>query len=424
MQRMPLAEMLRPETLDDVIGQEHLLASGKSLRVAAQSDILHSMVLWGPPGSGKTTIARIISHSPNVLPLTLSAVHSGVKEIRDAASQGKKANAEGQTAVLFVDEVHRFNKSQQDAFLPHVENGDLVLIGATTENPSFELTSALMSRVRVYVLKPLQKNDLKAIIQRCLNCANKLLPDRFELSEDAMDIFTIAAQGDARRLLNFVELARGFFEGRQIDIVSAELAAEIVGQPLARFDKRGDVFYELISALHKAVRGSDPDASLYWLARMLVGGCDPLYIARRVVRIASEDIGNADPNALNVAINSWETYQKLGSPEGELAIAQAVVYLACCPKSNAVYKAFGYACKDAQEYGELDVPLHLRNAPTRFMKNLEYGKNYRYAHDEPDAVAKDETYFPEGMKQTNYYQPVDRGVEKRIKAYMETIRKK
>ncbi len=410
-------------SLDEVFGQDHLLSTSKPLRVAVEEKIAHSMVFWGPPGCGKTTLARIISNKFDAKLLKLSAVQSGIKEIRHAVAEGQKGKEEGRATVLFVDEVHRFNKTQQDAFLPHIESGDLIFIGATTENPGFELNSALLSRLKVYVLNSLETVDLYRVIDRCLQAGSESFPSNFEISDEAREIFAQTCGGDARRILNFIEVAAGLIRSQETGCVTAKLAAEIVGQPLARFDKRGDVFFELISALHKSVRGSDPDASLYWLARMFAGGCDPLYVARRVVRIASEDIGNADPNALNLALNAWETYQRLGTPEGELAIAQAVVYLACCPKSNAVYKAFNQASEDAKYFGDLEVPLHLRNAPTGMMKNLGYGANYRYAHDETDGYASGENYFPQKMGQKVYYQPVERGIEKRIKEYMEKLRK-
>ena len=418
----PLAERMRPESLDDIFGQDHLLAPDKPLGIAIKSKIPHSLVLWGPPGSGKTTLARIISNSLDAQLLTISGVDSGIKEIREATKLGVQAKAQGRATVLFVDEVHRFNKSQQDVFLPHVERGDVIFVGATTENPGFELNSSLLSRLKVYVLKPLQTEDLHKVIDRCLAAGEDIFPKAFFLSEEAVTIFAESAGGDARRAINFIEVAVSIVQSNEAATVNGALAAEIVGQPTTRFDKRGDVFYELISAMHKSVRGSDPDASLYWFARMLKGGCDPLYIARRVVRIASEDIGNADPNALNIALNAWDAFRRLGTPEGELAIAQAVIYLACCPKSNAVYKAFGEACTDATKHSHLDVPMHLRNAPTNLMKELGYGEGYRYAHDEPAGVATGEDYFPEDMPQTTYYRPVDRGVEKRIKDYLKTIR--
>ena len=421
-QLTPLAELLRPETVDEVFGQDHLLAVGKPLRTAIDAGIPHSMVLWGPPGSGKTTLARIISGSLNAQVLTISAVKSGIQDIRKAVDSGSSAKSQGKATVLFVDEVHRFNKVQQDAFLPHIESGDLIFIGATTENPGFELNGALLSRLKVYVLKPLQIEDARKVLHRSLTVGSDVLPENFAISEQAQAIFVEASGGDARRVLNYIEVAAGIVGSEKDKVVSANLAAEVVGEPMARFDKRGDIYYEQISALHKSVRGSDPDASLYWFARMLAGGCDPIYIARRVVRIASEDIGNADPHALNIALNGWETYQRLGTPEGELAIAQAVIYLACCPKSNAVYKAFGKAHNDAKVFGDLEVPLHLRNAPTHLMKELGYGEEYRYAHDEPGGIAVGENYFPEGMRQMRYYQPVERGVEKRIKDYLQAIR--
>ncbi len=417
----PLAEVLRPKQIEDIFGQDHLLAPGKPLREVIETGIPHSFILWGPPGSGKTTLARIYSESLDAQMVSLSAVRSGINDIRNAVEKGQSAKSQGRATIVFVDEVHRFNKAQQDAFLPHIECGDVVFVGATTENPSFQLTSALLSRTKVYVLKSLQTHDIRKVIDRCVGNTTDSLPERFELKPKAISIFSHSADGDARKALNFIEIAAGLAQTLDRPRVTGKMAAEIVGESMTRFDKHGDLFYEMISALHKSVRGSDPDASLYWYARMLEGGCDPLYIARRVVRIASEDIGNADPSALNLALNAWDTYQRLGTPEGELAIAQSIVYLACSPKSNAVYKAFGQAQTDAKRHGSVEVPLHLRNAPTALMKQLGYADKYRYAHDEPDGIAHNENYFPENMKAAKYYHPVDRGVEKRIKQHLDTI---
>ncbi len=418
----PLAELARPRQLHDVVGQAHLLGPGKPLREVIDSGLAQSMVLWGPPGTGKTTLAQIYAHSLEAQLISLSAVRSGISDIRGAVDKGCQAKLENRATIVFVDEVHRFNKTQQDAFLPHIESGDVIFVGATTENPSFQLNGALLSRLKVYVLNALEADDIRKVIRHALAGCEHSGPDGFFLSQKSERIFAEAAQGDARRALNFLEIAASLTDASGNQTISDAMSAEIAGQPLARFDRQGDVFYELISALHKSVRGSDPDASLYWLARMLAGGCDPLYAARRAVRIASEDIGNADPNALNVALRAWDACERLGSPEGELAIAQAVAYLACCPKSNAVYRAFGSACEDARRYGHLEVPKHLRNAPTALMKELGYGRDYRHAHDEPDGVASGAVYFPDGMPQAQYYQPVDRGVEKRIRQYMEKIR--
>jgi putative ATPase len=418
----PLADRLRPHRLEEVVGQAHLLTSGKPLRTAIEGGNPHSMVFWGPPGTGKTTLARLIAEYSGAQFLSLSAVLAGVRDVRDAVEKAQRLWREEQRrTILFVDEVHRFNKAQQDAFLPYVEDGTLILIGATTENPSFALNSALLSRLRVYVLKPLESQELRRLIDRALTDEEQGLGGRaLQLTEAQRDCLAQAADGDARRALTLLEIAAELAEVRHGDVAAA--VAEVVAGGVRRFDKGGDIFYEQISALHKAVRGSHPDASLYWFARMLDGGCDPLYIARRVVRMASEDIGNADPRGLRIALDAWETYERLGSPEGELAIAQAIVYLACAPKSNAVYLALEAALDDAKSSGSLEVPLQLRNAPTRLMKALDYGKAYRYAHDEPDAYAAGETYFPEKLGERCYYQPVKRGLEIKIGEKLNYLR--
>ncbi len=418
----PLADRMRPQTIDEVFGQRHLLAEGKPLRRALEEDRLHSMVFWGPPGTGKTTLARMIAAYCGARFISLSAVLSGVKDIRAAIDEARRTRErEGRDTVLFVDEVHRFNKAQQDAFLPHVEDGTIHFIGATTENPSFELNNALLSRVRTYVLKRLDEDDLLAILRRALGDSERGLGGLgLQADDDALTLLARAADGDARRALNLLEIAADLAgTGGTLDDA---LVAEVTSHSLRRFDKGGDLFYDQISALHKSVRGSDPDAALYWFARMIDGGCDPLYIARRVVRMASEDIGNADPRGLTLALQAWETYERLGSPEGELAIAQAIVYLAVAPKSNAVYMAWKAALRDAREQGTLEVPMHLRNAPTRLMKKLGHGKGYRYAHDEAEGYAAGENYFPEGIEPRQYYQPVDRGLEARIRERLEYLR--
>jgi putative ATPase len=421
----PLADRMRPRTLHAYTGQAHILGPGKPLRQSIEEGKLHSMILWGPPGTGKTSLAKLLAEYTNAEFLTLSAVLAGVKDIRNAVAAAHQIrDMESRQTILFIDEAHRFNKAQQDAFLPYVEDGTLIFIGATTENPSFELNSALLSRARTYVIKRLEPEDLRIIIDAALADAEHGLGKlSLDMHVKLRDSLAQAADGDARRALNLLEIVSDLAEdvdGKRT--IAPATLNEVIAGGSRRFDKGGDDFYDQISALHKSVRGSSPDGALYWLVRMLDGGCDPLYIARRVVRMASEDIGNADPRALTLSLNAWDVQERLGSPEGELAIAQAVIYLACAAKSNAVYKAYNNARADIGKTGSLEVPVHLRNAPTKLMKQLGYGKTYRYAHDETEAYAAGENYLPEEMGHPGYYQPVARGLEIKIAEKLAHLR--
>ncbi len=414
----PLAARMRPSELSSYFGQQHLLDKGKPLREALDAGILHSMILWGPPGVGKTSLAKLIAKLCDAHFISLSAVLAGVKEIRAAIDEAKQQAALGRQTILFIDEVHRFNKAQQDAFLPFVEDGTVIFIGATTENPSFELNNALLSRTRVYRLQSLTDEALLKIVEQ----AHAKQADAANIDSEQLQRLVQAADGDARRALNLLELALDMAGMQNKDVVDASVMDEVLSGHVRRFDKGGDLFYEQISALHKAVRGSSPDAALYWYVRMLDGGCDPLYIARRVIRMATEDIGIADPRALQLALNAWDVQERLGSPEGELAIAEAVVYMACAAKSNAVYAAYNAVKADIANAPSYDVPIHLRNAPTRLLKDSGYGSEYRYAHDEPMGYAAGENYFPEELKDKTYYHPVDRGLEKKIAEKLSYLR--
>ncbi len=425
---VPLAERMRPRSLDQVVGQTHLLGKGRPLRRVLEGGQLHSMVLWGPPGSGKTTLARMLAEHGGAEMVTLSAVTSGVQDIRNAVSRAGDVREKGGQVLLFVDEVHRFNKSQQDAFLPHIESGLIVLVGATTENPAFELNNALLSRCRIYLLNTMEEPDLEILVRRALSdCVHGLGDLGLGIADDAVTFLAAASGGDARRALGFLETAADLAADEAQDPVEGltlDLVRRVVTERSVRFDKRGDHFYDQISALHKSVRGSNPDAAAYWLERMLRGGCDPHYVLRRMVRMASEDVGNADPRALAVTLDAWESFDRLGTPEGELAITQAAVYLAVCAKSNAVYRAHHLARKAVTDHPDEPVPLHIRNAPTGLAKQLGHGRGYRYDHNEEDAFAAGQTYFPEGMGEPEFYHPADTGLEVRIGQKLADLRRR
>ncbi|MDD0824903.1 replication-associated recombination protein A [Mannheimia sp. AT1] len=416
----PLAARMRPQNLNEYIGQTHLLAEGKPLRRAIELGHSHSMIFWGPPGTGKTTLAEIIAHHLDAEVERISAVTSGIKEIREAVEKAKLNRQSGRRTLLFVDEVHRFNKSQQDAFLPHIEDGTIIFIGATTENPSFELNNALLSRARIYILKPLQSIEIEKVLQSALTDNTRGLGNEtLILEDDVLKLLADYVNGDARFALNCLELMVDMADAtKQGKVLNKALLTEVLGERQARFDKGGDRYYDLISALHKSIRGSSPDGALYWYARILTAGGDPLYVARRLLAIASEDIGNADPRAMQIAIAAWDCFTRVGAYEGERAIAQAIIYLAVAPKSNAVYQAFNEAKHLAKEAKDYDVPEHLRNAPTNLMKSLGYGEEYRYAHNEPNAYSAGENYFPPELKDTRFYFPSERGMEKQIKEKM------
>lgn len=412
----PLAARMRPQRLEDYRGQQHILGDGQPLRRALETGQLHSMIFWGPPGVGKTTLAQLIALRVDAHFIQLSAVLAGVKDIRNAVDQARQSLACGRRTILFIDEVHRFNKAQQDAFLPYVEDGTVIFVGATTENPSFEINNALLSRARVYPLRALDQNDLVEILR------HSLAAEGWRAGDDLLANLAAQADGDARRGLNLLELAMDLAQQEGGQVLTEDVIQRAISHQPRRFDKGGDLFYEQISALHKSVRGSSPDGALYWLARMLDGGCDPLYIARRLLRMASEDIGNADPRALRICLDAWDVQERLGSPEGELALAQAVCYLAAAPKSNAVYAAFNRIRKEIAGAPSYDVPMHLRNAPSKLMKSQGFGEGYRYAHDEPDAYAAGESYLPEPMSDSRFYEPVPRGLEKKIGEKLRYLR--